>query len=110
VTGRAPIEAVLWDFGGIVDSSAVGVRKPNPAIYHLALQRLGVNRPDAAIFLDDFAPNVEAAIAIGLQGVVVDEGPASALAAIDRIIGIRRRGTTRRRSMTARGPGRIASR
>ena len=73
-------------FDDIVDSSAVGVRKPNPAIYHLALQRLGVNRPGAAIFLDDFAPNVDAAIAIGLHGVVVDEDPRSALAAIDRII------------------------
>ncbi|HUP72555.1 MAG TPA: HAD family phosphatase [Acidimicrobiales bacterium] len=73
-------------FDDIVDSSAVGVRKPNPDIYHLALRRLGVTRPDSAIFLDDFAPNVDAAIAIGLHGVVVDEDPRRALVAIDQII------------------------
>ena len=49
-------------FDDVVDSSAVGLRKPNPDIYHLALRRLGVTRPGAAIFLDDFAPNVDAAI------------------------------------------------
>ena len=73
-------------FDDIVDSSAVGVRKPNPEIYHLALRRLRVTRPEAAIFVDDFAPNVEAAIAIGMHGVVVDEDPRSALDAIDQII------------------------
>ncbi|MEO5841118.1 MAG: HAD-IA family hydrolase [Acidimicrobiales bacterium] len=73
-------------FDDIVDSSAVGVRKPNPDIYHLALRRLGVTRPGSATFLDDFAPNVDAAIAIGLHGVVVDEDPRSELAAIDLII------------------------
>jgi epoxide hydrolase-like predicted phosphatase len=73
-------------FDDIVDSSAVGVRKPNPEIYQLALRRLGVTRPEAAIFLDDFAPNVDAAIALGLRGVVVEEDPRSALLAIDQII------------------------
>lgn len=73
-------------FDDVVDSSAVGVRKPNPDIYHLALRRLGVTNPGSAIFLDDFAPNVDAAIAIGLHGVVVDEDPRVALAMIDQII------------------------
>ena len=73
-------------FDDIVDSSAVGVRKPNPDIYRLALRRLGVARPEGAIFVDDFGPNVDAAIAIGLHGVKVDEDPRQALDAIDRII------------------------
>ena len=73
-------------FDDIVDSSAVGVRKPNPDIYRLALRRLRVDRPESAIFVDDFAPNVDAAVAIGMHGVVVDEDPRSALDAIDQII------------------------
>ena len=73
-------------FDDIIDSSAVGVRKPNPEIFRLALRRLDVSRPDAAIFLDDFEPYVEAARSVGLYGVVVDEDPRSALEALDRII------------------------
>lgn len=36
----------------VIDSSEVGMRKPNPAIFQLALDRLGV-RADRSIFLDD---------------------------------------------------------
>ena len=41
-------------FDDVVDSSAVGLRKPNPAIYELALSRLAVRDPSATVFLDDF--------------------------------------------------------
>jgi epoxide hydrolase-like predicted phosphatase len=74
-------------FDDIVDSSVVGVRKPNPEIFRLALRRLGVTKPEAAVFLDDFSPYVDAAIAIGLHGIVVDEDPRGALAALDVILG-----------------------
>jgi epoxide hydrolase-like predicted phosphatase len=73
-------------FDDVIDSSAVGVRKPNPEIFRLALRRLGVTRPEAAIFLDDFAPYVEAASALGLHSILVDEDPRPALAALDAII------------------------
>lgn len=73
-------------FDDIVDSSAVGVRKPNPEIFRLALRRLEVSRPDAAVFLDDFEPYVDAARGLGLHGVLVDEDPRSALEALDRIL------------------------
>jgi epoxide hydrolase-like predicted phosphatase len=73
-------------FDDIIDSSAVGVRKPNPEIFRLALRRLEVARPDAAVFLDDFEPYVEAARAVGLHGVLVDEDPRPALEALDRIV------------------------
>jgi putative hydrolase of the HAD superfamily len=78
-----PVEELFDD---IVDSSAVGVRKPNARIYELALQRLGVTEPATAVFLDDFAPNVAAAIALGLHGIVVDEDPRSALTALDELL------------------------
>lgn len=57
-----PVEELFDD---IVDSSAVGVRKPDPSIYLMACDRLSVV-PERAVFLDDFEGNVEAARAVGL--------------------------------------------
>lgn len=55
-------------FDDIVDSSSVGVRKPDAAIYLLACERLGVE-PSASLFIDDFQGNVDGAHAAGLRGV-----------------------------------------
>ncbi len=55
-------------FDVIVFSAEVGLMKPDPAIYELALRRLDV-RPDEAAFVDDTTANVEAAQALGLHGV-----------------------------------------
>jgi len=70
----------------VVDSSEVGVRKPDPAIYHLTLDRLGGIAPERAVFLDDFPGNVEAASAVGLHGILVGEEPEPAIAALDRLL------------------------
>jgi putative hydrolase of the HAD superfamily len=73
--GQLPVEEL---FDCIVDSSHEGVRKPDPAIYRLALERVGVVDPARAVFLDDFEANVLAARALGMHGIVVgpDPGPA----------------------------------
>lgn len=55
-------------FDIFVTSAEVGVMKPNPRIYYVALERLGVSPPQA-IFVDDFIENVEAACRLGMQGV-----------------------------------------
>ncbi len=55
-------------FDEIVVSAEVGLMKPDPRIYDLALQRLGV-APQEAVFLDDFGENVEAARAIGMHAI-----------------------------------------
>jgi putative hydrolase of the HAD superfamily len=74
-------------FDDIVDSSDVGMRKPNPAIYHLALERLGVAAAHTA-FLDDVASNVEAAVAVGMTGIVVDEDPLPAVRQVLELTGL----------------------
>jgi putative hydrolase of the HAD superfamily len=51
-----------------VISAVVGLAKPDPAIYRLALQRLGT-APEATIFVDDYEPNVVAAAALGIQAI-----------------------------------------
>ncbi len=55
-------------FDVVVDSAFVGVRKPEPPIYELTLQRLGV-APQDAIFLDDIEINCDAARALGMTAV-----------------------------------------
>lgn len=71
-------------FDDIVDSHEVGLRKPNPAIYELALTRLSA-RAERTAFLDDVASNVAAAESLGMYGVVVDEDAAPAIAAVERL-------------------------
>lgn len=62
-------------FDDIVCSAEVGCAKPEPEIYALAARRLHVP-PDACVFVDDAEPNVRAAVAAGMRGVVyhVDRG------------------------------------
>src|SRR5579862_7419287 len=55
-------------FDVIVDSSKVGLRKPDPAIYQLTCERLGVT-PERCLFIDDLLCNVEAASALGMQTI-----------------------------------------
>jgi len=66
-------------FDAIVDSCEEGVRKPDPAIFQTALDRLGVDDATRAIFLDDFPGNITAAEAMGMHGILVGEDPTPAL-------------------------------
>jgi len=53
----------------IVDSAFVGMRKPEPGIYELTLERLGNPEPAECLFIDDVEVNVEAARELGLATV-----------------------------------------
>lgn len=55
-------------FDAMVFSADVGMRKPEAEIFHYIVEKLGV-RPDEALFVDDFAPNVEGARRAGLQAI-----------------------------------------
>ncbi|HLI59444.1 MAG TPA: HAD family phosphatase [Solirubrobacteraceae bacterium] len=55
-------------FDVVVDSSELGVRKPDPRIYEATLTALGV-APGAAVFVDDLQINCEAASALGMRAV-----------------------------------------
>jgi putative hydrolase of the HAD superfamily len=57
-------------FEVVVDSAFVGLRKPDPAIYELTLERLGDGvRPADCVFVDDLDVNCEAARALGMTAV-----------------------------------------
>jgi putative hydrolase of the HAD superfamily len=53
----------------VVDSAFVGIRKPEPEIYELTLERLGGVAPEAALFVDDVDVNCEAARRLGMHAV-----------------------------------------
>jgi putative hydrolase of the HAD superfamily len=65
-TWRATFPFDLFDV--VIDSSDVGLRKPDPAVYRLLLERLG-RRPADLVFFDDLDVNIAGACAIGIRGV-----------------------------------------
>jgi epoxide hydrolase-like predicted phosphatase len=73
-------------FQVIVDSSEVRMRKPNPAIFRHTLDLLGDVTPHECLFLDDAPSNVEAAVRLGMRGVLVKSDLADALAALDALL------------------------
>ncbi len=64
------IQQVLARFEHVIESSVVGVRKPDPAIYLMACEKLGVE-PQACIFLDDLGINLKPARALGMATIKV---------------------------------------
>mgnify|MGYP006188898741 FL=1 len=73
-------------FDSIIDSSEVGVRKPDPRIYQLALESVGGVDPRRALFLDDLQSNVDAAERLGIRGLLVTPNLEEPLAALDQLI------------------------
>ena len=71
-------------FDLVVDSCEVGLRKPDPEIFRLTCERLGVV-PEAAVFLDDTRRHVEGARQVGLHAILVRD-PWDALAELDAIL------------------------
>ena len=71
-------------FDELVYSHEVGVEKPDPAVYSLTQERLGVLAHEI-VFLDDRAGAVDGAKAAGWHGVLHTSTPES-IAAIQRII------------------------
>jgi len=66
-------------FTGCVISAETGLIKPEPAIFHHLTERFGLS-PDDCLFVDDMAPNIEAARAAGWQAEqLVDRGRGGAL-------------------------------
>ena len=55
-------------FDHMVISAEVGLTKPDPKIYQIALDQLGVS-PNEAVFVDDFSENVKSAQAVGMSAI-----------------------------------------
>jgi putative hydrolase of the HAD superfamily len=66
---RAKLPEVDELFELVVDSAFVGLRKPDPAIFRLTLERLGGVAPERCVFLDDLDVNCAAARELGMAAV-----------------------------------------
>jgi putative hydrolase of the HAD superfamily len=83
---RAKLPDVDELFEVIVDSGFVGMRKPDPEIYELTLERMGGGlRFEECLFLDDIEVNCEAARALGMQAVRFHDNE-QAIAELDAVL------------------------
>lgn len=84
-TGFYPWERLAAHFDVQVISGEVGLRKPDPAIYHLAVERLGVPA-EACVFVDDLPRNVAAATALGMAGITHDGDDVAVADTVGRLL------------------------
>lgn len=73
-------------FEDVVISAEVGLRKPDPEIFHLAARRLDVP-PDACVFVDDHSGHLDAAGAVGMV-TVLHTRPAQTIAELEGLLGV----------------------
>jgi putative hydrolase of the HAD superfamily len=78
--------SMFTDFDCVIESSRVGVRKPDPRFYELACEAIGVS-PDACVYLDDLGVNLKPAKQMGMTTIKVVD-PDVALAELSRHLGI----------------------
>ena len=64
------IAEIMSKFEIVIESSKVGIRKPNPAIYELACEEMGIS-PEQAVYLDDLGINLKPARALGMTTIKV---------------------------------------
>jgi len=74
------------NFDAFVESCVTGVRKPDPRIYYIACQGLGIEPPQA-VFLDDIGANLKPARALGMRTIKVDD-PLVALRELGAVLGL----------------------
>lgn len=74
-------------FDELIESSKVGIRKPDPRIYTMMCEKLGV-KPDACVFLDDLGGNLKPARAMGMTTIKVESGP-QAIAELEAATGMK---------------------
>jgi len=80
------IAAIMARFDHVVESSKIGIRKPDPAIYRLACDALGVT-PDRCVYLDDLGINCKPAAALGMAAIKVSTSE-QALADLEVALGL----------------------
>ena len=79
------IGAIMARFDEVLESSKVGVRKPEPRFYEIACELLDV-RPHECIFLDDLGVNLKPAAAMGMTTIKVISA-AQAITDLEALLG-----------------------
>ncbi len=81
----AEVADVMARFEVVIESSKVGLRKPDPRIYELALSEMGLAASETA-YLDDLGINCKPAAALGMAAIKVTD-PDVALAELEELVG-----------------------
>ena len=86
--GRTTYDEQLIEelFDAAVISGDVGMHKPEPDIFHLGAERIGVP-PEQCVFVDDLRENCEGAEAVGMTAIL-HRGADSTLPELARLLGV----------------------
>jgi putative hydrolase of the HAD superfamily len=86
--GRTTYDEQLIEelFDAVVISGDVRLHKPEPEIFHLGAERLGVP-PEECVFVDDLRENCEGAEAVGMKAIL-HRGADSTLPELERLLGL----------------------
>ena len=80
------VAEVMALFEHVIESSKLGMRKPDPRIYRHACDLLGV-APEDCVYLDDLGINLKPARALGMRTIKVGD-PDLAIAELEAMVGI----------------------
>lgn len=78
---------IIEMFDHLIESSKVGIRKPDPQIYRMMCEALSV-APEECVYLDDLGGNLKPARAMGMITIRVENGP-QAIAELEEATGMR---------------------
>jgi len=78
---------IIEMFDHLIESSKVGIRKPDPRIYTMMCEALSV-APEECVYLDDLGGNLKPARAMGMTTIRVESGP-QAIAELEEATGMR---------------------
>ncbi len=80
------LEQIFARFEHVIESSKAGVRKPDPRIYMMMCEALGM-APGDCVYLDDLGINCKPAAALGMRAIKVTSGE-QALAELGAVLGV----------------------
>jgi putative hydrolase of the HAD superfamily len=80
------VEEVMTLFDHVIESAKIGLRKPDPRIYRMMIEALGV-APKACVYLDDLGVNLKPAREMGMTTIKVVNAP-QAIAALEAATGL----------------------
>ena len=84
--GRYDRDAFPEMFDGVVISGEVGLHKPEPEIFHLGAEKVGLS-PEECVFVDDLKENCEGAAAVGMTPIL-HRGADTTLPELERLLGL----------------------
>jgi epoxide hydrolase-like predicted phosphatase len=84
--GRYDRDAFPEMFDGVVISGEVGLHKPEPEIFHLGAEQIGLP-PSECVFVDDLKENCDGAAAVGMTPLL-HRGPDMTLPELERLLGL----------------------